>query len=240
MTNSLIELDLDALDIHLRSVGIPRTGLLRAEMISGGRSNLTFLVSDEVSKWVLRRPPVHGLTPSAHDMAREYRVVAALADTSVPVARAVTMCNDDSVLGAPFQMMEYVAGDVVRHHTELEKLGGTAAIRRCVGGLIRVLAALHALDPSAVGLGEFGKPIGYLGRQLERWGSQWKLVRQDDDPSDADVQRLQSALSEVIPSLSRTPLTATNSAPTPLRWHTLTVMAFAQLRVRLGNVPGAC
>ena len=115
MTTSLEGLDLDALDRHLQSVGIPRTGELRAELISGGRSNLTFLVFDDASKWVLRRPPLHGLTPSAHDMAREYKVVAALQDTPVPVARAVTMRNDDSVLGAPFQMVEYVPGRVVRH-----------------------------------------------------------------------------------------------------------------------------
>ena len=80
------------------------------------------------SKWVLRRPPLHGLTPSAHDMAREYKVVAALADTPVPVARAVTMRNDDSVLGAPFQMVEHVPGRVVRYENELEKLGDKAVI----------------------------------------------------------------------------------------------------------------
>ena len=123
MSTSLEGLDLDALDRHLCSVGIPRTGELRAEFISGGRSNLTFLVFDDASKWVLRRPPLHGLTPSAHDMAREYRVVAALFDTPVPVARAITMRNDDSVLGAPFQMVEYVAGRVVRYADELEALG---------------------------------------------------------------------------------------------------------------------
>jgi aminoglycoside phosphotransferase (APT) family kinase protein len=77
--NSLDGLDLGALDRHLRAVGIPRTGELNAELIPGGRSNLTFLIYDDVSRWVLRRPPLHGLTPSAHDMAREYRVVAALA-----------------------------------------------------------------------------------------------------------------------------------------------------------------
>ena len=110
MTTSLEGLDLDALDRHLQSVGIARTGELRAELISGGRSNLTFLVFDDASKWVLRRPPLHGLTPSAHDMAREYKVVAALQDTPVPVAHAVTMRNDDSVLGAPFQMVAHVPG----------------------------------------------------------------------------------------------------------------------------------
>ena len=203
MTTSLEGLDLDALDRHLRSVGLPRTGELRADLISGGRSNLTFLVFDDASKWVLRRPPLHGLTPSAHDMAREYKVVAALQDTPVPVARAVTMRNDDSVLGAPFQMVEYVAGRVVRHDDELEKLGDKALISDCVDALIRVLADLHAVDPDAVGLGDFGKPTGYLERQVRRWGGQWELVRRENDPSDADVKQLHSALAEAIPPQSR-------------------------------------
>jgi aminoglycoside phosphotransferase (APT) family kinase protein len=203
VTTSLEGLDLDALDRHLRSVGIARTGELNAEFISGGRSNMTFLVFDDASKWVLRRPPLHGLTPSAHDMAREYRVVAALQDTPVPVARAVTLLNDDSVLGAPFQMVEYVAGRVVRHTDELDALGDKAAISDCVDALIQVLANLHAVDPEAVGLGDFGKATGYLERQVRRWGSQWELVRREDDPCDADVQRLHSALAQAIPSQSR-------------------------------------
>jgi aminoglycoside phosphotransferase (APT) family kinase protein len=203
MTTSLEGLDLDALDRHLQSVGIERTGELRAELISGGRSNLTFLVSDDASKWVLRRPPLHGLTPSAHDMAREYRVVAALQDTPVPVARAVTMRNDDAVLGAPFQMVEYVPGRVVRYAHELEALGDKDTISDCVDTLIRVLADLHSLDPEAVGLGDFGKSSGYLERQVRRWGSQWELVRRENDPCDADVKFLNSALAQTIPSQSR-------------------------------------
>lgn len=203
MTTSLEGLDLDALDRHLRSVGVARDGELRAEFISGGRSNLTFLVFDDTSKWVLRRPPLHGLTPSAHDMAREYRVVAALQDTPVPVARAVTMRNDDSVLGAPFQMVEYVPGRVVRHVDELERLGDDAAISDCVDALIKVLADLHSVDPDAVGLGDFGKASGYLERQVRRWGGQWELVQRENDPADADVRRLHSALAEAIPSQSR-------------------------------------
>ena len=149
---------------------------------------------------MLRRPPLHGLTPSAHDMAREYTVVAALADTAVPVARAVTLCNDDSVLGAPFQMVEYVAGQVVRSRAELEALGGQSVIDGCVDALIRVLADLHAVDPDAVGLGDFGKPSGYLERQVRRWGSQWELVHLPDDDRDADVARLRTALQEAVRS----------------------------------------
>ncbi|MGB3351213.1 MAG: phosphotransferase family protein [Mycobacterium sp.] len=197
-------LDLTALDRHLRDAGIPRTGELRAELVSGGRSNLTFLVSDDASQWVLRRPPLHGLTPSAHDMAREYRVVAALADTAVPVARAVTMRNDDTVLGAPFQMVAYVPGNVVRYTEQLEALGDRATIESCVDSLITVLADLHAVDPDAVGLGDFGKPSGYLERQVRRWGSQWDLVKRDDDPCDNDVRALHTKLTQAIPPQSRT------------------------------------
>jgi aminoglycoside phosphotransferase (APT) family kinase protein len=203
VTTSLEGLDLVALDRHLQNVGIPRSGGLRAELISGGRSNLTFLVCDDASKWVLRRPPLHGLTPSAHDMAREYRVVAALQDTPVPVARAVTMRNDDSVVGAPFQMVEYVPGRVVRYADELEALGDKDLISECVDALIKVLADLHAVDPEAVGLGDFGKPAGYLERQVRRWGSQWELVRRENDACDADVKRLHSALAQAIPPQSR-------------------------------------
>ncbi|MCV7111863.1 phosphotransferase family protein [Mycolicibacterium setense] len=196
-------LDLTALDRHLRSEGIARSGELRAELIAGGRSNLTFRVCDDASAWVLRRPPLHGLTPSAHDMAREYKVVAALAGTAVPVARAVTMSNDDSVLGAPFQMVENVDGLVVRSASELEALGDEQVIGHSVDALIRVLADLHAVDPEAVGLGDFGKPAGYLERQVRRWGSQWDLVRLPDDPRDDDVKRLHQALAESVPAQSR-------------------------------------
>jgi len=200
---SLDGLDLGALDRHLHAVGIPRTGELDAQLIAGGRSNLTFLVYDDVSKWVLRRPPLHGLTPSAHDVVREYRVVAALADTAVPVARAVTVSGDDSVLGAPFGMVAYVLGRVVRSQAELESLGGPAEITGCVDTLIRALAGLHAVDPQSVGLGEFGRPAGYLDRQVRRWGAQWQYVRLPDDPRDGDVARLHERLARSVPVQSR-------------------------------------
>jgi aminoglycoside phosphotransferase (APT) family kinase protein len=196
-------LDLNALDAHLRSLDVPRSGALTAELIAGGRSNLTFLVADDASKWVLRRPPLHGLTPSAHDMAREYTVVAALADTPVPVARAVAMCADDSAIGTSFQMVEYVPGRVVRHTDELLALGDQAAIEACVDALITVLADLHAVDPESVGLGGFGKPTGYLERQVRRWGSQWDLVKTEDDARDADIRLLHQKLGERIPPQSR-------------------------------------
>lgn len=201
---SLDGLDLAALDRHLRAAGIPRAGELQGQFISGGRSNLTFLVHDDISSWVLRRPPLHGLTPSAHDMAREYRVVAALAGTPVPVARAVTMRDDDTVGGAPFQMVEFMPGQVVRSRAELDALGGAGVVNACVDSLIRVLVDLHDIDPESVGLGDFGKPTGYLERQVRRWGSQWQHVRLPDDPRDADVERLHAKLAGAVPEQSRT------------------------------------
>ncbi len=195
-------LDLAGLDSYLRSLGIERNGDLRAELISGGRSNLTFRVFDDKADWLVRRPPLHGLTPSAHDMAREYRVVAALQDTPVPVARAIALCEDDAVLGAPFQVVEFIAGQVVRRRAQLEALSRTV-IDGCVDSLIRVLVDLHGVDPEAVGLGDFGKPSGYLERQVRRWGSQWELVRLPDDHRDADVQRLHAGLRDSIPQQSR-------------------------------------
>jgi aminoglycoside phosphotransferase (APT) family kinase protein len=108
------------------------------------------------------------------------------------------------VLGAPFQMVEFVAGQVVRSRAELEALGDQHVIEGCVDALIRVLADLHAVEPAAVGLADFGKPSGYLERQVLRWGSQWELVRLPDDDRDTDVARLRSALQQSIPQQSRT------------------------------------
>jgi aminoglycoside phosphotransferase (APT) family kinase protein len=196
-------LDLPALDRYLRSLGVERDGELQADFISGGRSSLTFRVYDDKTNWLVRRPPLHGLTPSAHDMAREYKVVAALQDTAVPVARTIALCEDDSVLGAPFQIVEFVAGQVVRRRAQLESLSRTA-IDGCVDALIRVLVDLHGVDPNAVGLADFGKPSGYLERQVRRWGSQWDLVRLPDDHRDSDVERLHSGLRQSIPQQSRT------------------------------------
>lgn len=136
-------------------------------------------------------------------MAREYRVVAALQDTPVPVARTIGLCEDDSVLGAPFQIVEFVAGQVVRRRAQLESFSHTV-IGGCVDSLIRVLVDLHNVDPNAVGLADFGKPSGYLERQVRRWGSQWDLVRLPEDRRDSDVQRLHSGLGEAIPQQSRT------------------------------------
>jgi aminoglycoside phosphotransferase (APT) family kinase protein len=170
-------------------------GPLRAELIHGGRSNLTYRLTDGHSTWVLRRPPLGGLTPSAHDMAREYRVVAGLAGTRVPVARAVALGQDQSILGMQFSVFEYVAGRVIRTKEDLHALPN-AEIIRCAYGLIDVLATLHAVDFEAVRLGDFGRPKGYLARQIRRWHDQWNRVRTRALP---DVETLHRRLAEICP-----------------------------------------
>lgn len=154
---------------------VPGTQRLQVQLLQGGRSNLTYRLTDGTHDWVLRRPPLGVLTPSAHDMAREYRVVAALADSEVPVARAVAQCDDLTVLGVPFTVVEYVPGRTIRSRTELDTLT-EAEVRRCAFGLVEVLGRLHAVHPTAVGLGDFGRAQGYLGRQVSRWHDQWTRV----------------------------------------------------------------
>jgi len=188
-------LDLPALQKFF-DAEVPGTGELSAELMQGGRSNLTYRLTDGRSTWVLRRPPLGGLTPSAHDMAREYRVVAALSGTPIPVARAVALCEDTSVLGVPFAVVDYVAGRVIRARDELHALP-EEEITRCGHGLIDVLAALHAVDPEAVGLGGFGRPQGYLGRQVRRWYDQWTRVATREL---ADLEQLHALLTDACPA----------------------------------------
>lgn len=106
-------LDLAALHKYLQAAGVEVSGELRAELISGGKSNLTYGIFDDNSKWILRRPPTVGLTPSAHDVAREFRITSALQNTAVPVAPTVVLCEDASVMGASFTVVEFVTGQVI-------------------------------------------------------------------------------------------------------------------------------
>ncbi|MDV6247457.1 phosphotransferase family protein [Rhodococcus opacus] len=191
-------LDLVALETFLSDSGVRVDGDLRAELISGGKSNLTYAIVDDSSRWVLRRPPTAGLTPSAHDVAREFRITSALQNTEVPVAGTVVLCEDPSVMGAPFTVVEHVTGRVIRTKTDLEMFSD-ADLEACINELVRVLGALHNVDYQAVGLGELGRPNGYVARQVALWAKQWNRVK---DADSADVDRLHAALAESIPARS--------------------------------------
>ena len=152
--NSTLDgLDLPALERFFAARVPGFAGHLSAELLQGGRSNLTFVLTDGRQRWVLRRPPLGGLTPSAHDMGREYQVVAALGGSGVPVARAVALAGPD-VLGVPFSVVEHVDGRVISTTEQLHALP-SADIARCAYALVDVLARLHQVEPGAIGLMSF-------------------------------------------------------------------------------------
>jgi aminoglycoside phosphotransferase (APT) family kinase protein len=167
---------------------------LTATLIAGGRSNLTYSVSDGDQTWVLRRPPLGHVLPTAHDMVREYRVMTALAPTSVPVPHTLALCEDLAVNDAPFYVMELVEGVIYRDGNALAGLTPDDA-RRASEVLVDVLAEIHAVDYEAVGLGEFGRPDGFLERQVRRWGEQWERSKTRELPAvDELARRLRAAL----------------------------------------------
>src|SRR5580658_4410656 len=170
------------------------------ELIAGGRSNLTYRVTDAAGQCcVLRRPPAHHVLPTAHDMAREHRVVTALAPTPVPVARTLGFCGDVSVTGAPFYLMEFVDGHIVRDPVTATEVFDEAARRRAGESIADVLADLHAVDVDAVGLGDLGKRDGYLTRQLERWHGQFDKSQIAGEDRVVLVDELYERLSARVP-----------------------------------------
>jgi aminoglycoside phosphotransferase (APT) family kinase protein len=161
--------------------------------LPGGRSNLTFRVTDAAgATWVLRRPPLHGVLPSAHDMGREHRVISALATTPVPVPEAFGLCQDPAVTGAPFYLMGYVEGIVPRDEASVARLAEPARAA-AADSLVDALVALHEVDPDRVGLGRLGRREGYLERQLARWRRQLEQAATRPLPALDEVHRRLSA-----------------------------------------------
>jgi aminoglycoside phosphotransferase (APT) family kinase protein len=162
-------------------------------LIAGGRSNLTFAVTDAAGhRYVLRRPPLGHVLATAHDMAREHRIIAAIGATGVPVAPALALCEDESVNGAPFYVMGFVDGVVLDGPEKVDAL--PVHLRRPASEhLIDVLADLHALDVDEIGLGDLARREGYVERQLKRWSTQWANSKTRELPAiDEVATRLQS------------------------------------------------
>ncbi|MEV8367050.1 phosphotransferase family protein [Streptomyces niveus] len=170
-------------------------GPLSARLIEGGRSNLTYLVTDGAHDWVVRRPPLGHVLATAHDMKREFRVISALHPTAVPVPEPLLLCEDPDVLGAPFYLMEYVRGTPYRTAEQLAPLGPERT-RAALLGLVDTLVELHAVDPPSVGLADFGRPEGFLDRQLRRWGKQLDASRNRDLPG---IDTLHATLGRSLP-----------------------------------------
>lgn len=193
-------LDLARLRAHLdeQAPGLVK-GRLAGQIIEGGRSNLTYIVGDGESRWVVRRPPLGHVLPTAHEVVREHRVVSALRETKVPVPGAITLCQDNDVLGVPFYVMEFVEGTPYRSRAELEAIGPrrTAAI---ADELVNTLLDLHAVVPEDIGLGDFGRPDGFLERQLRRWKKQLDSSRSRDIEG---IDQLHERLAEHVPASGR-------------------------------------
>jgi aminoglycoside phosphotransferase (APT) family kinase protein len=178
---------------HVEGVQPPLT----FELIAGGRSNLTFRVDDSAGvSWVLRRPPLGSILPTAHDMGREYRVISALGSTPVPVPPTFGLCEDESVNDKPFYVMGYVAGHILRDGHTTEQVLGEKERRVAGESLVDVLAEIHAVDVDAVGLGDFGRREGYIERQLKRWHSQFEKSKAREIPA---VDEVYEELRRTIP-----------------------------------------
>ena len=196
--NGLTPVEIAAVEGVLREAGVKPVGPLQADLIAGGRSNLTFRLTDGESRWVLRMPPRAGRTPSAHDVAREFRVTRALAGTGVPRPPAVVLCEDETLLGGPFAVAEFVDGRSIQHRTDLDALTDPL-LERAVVRMVEALATLHRVDHVAVGLGDFGRPNGYASRQLRRWSGQWPRVTRGEPAVDKLAERLRVALADRVP-----------------------------------------
>ena len=160
---------------------------LTFDLIAGGHSNLTYRVEDRAgAAWVLRRPPLGHVLATAHDMGREHAVMAALGPTDVPVPRTRGLCTDEAVNGAPFYVMDFVEGQVIRNGDLARRL--TDEQRATAGrSIVDVLARIHAVDVDAVGLGDLGRREEYLARQLKRWHGQWEKSKTRELPVVEDV-----------------------------------------------------
>ncbi len=192
-------LDLDLLAAYLTPRVGGLAGPLRGEVIPGGRSNLTYIVDDGSRRFVVRRPPLAHVLPTAHDMAREYRVLSALAHTGIPVPQVIALCDDESVIGARFYVMEWIDGHVVRSAVP-DAFPDTRDTRQAMSAaLVSTLLQLHDIDPDAIGLADFGHPGGFLERQVRRWWQQWEASKTRELPS---IEELRRRLDETRPAQS--------------------------------------
>jgi aminoglycoside phosphotransferase (APT) family kinase protein len=151
-------------------------GPLHARLITGGRSNLTYEVRDDAHAWIVRRPPLGHVLETAHNMAREFRVISALHRTAVPVPAPYALCLDPDVIGAPFYVMQRVEGTPYRAADQLAALGPNR-VQAIALRMVETLGALHTVGPEAVGLGDLGRPAGFFERQVRRWHQQLNVSR---------------------------------------------------------------
>ena len=197
--------DEDVVGDYLRSAipEIDTPSRLEFAQFHGGHANLTYVVRSNDLELVLRRPPLGEVAPGSHDMGREYRVLSALNKTYPLAPAAIHFCEDPSIMGKPFLVMERRSGTVIRRSWP-DSLPDTKAARRRVGNsLVDAIAALHGIDHLSVGLSDLGRPEGFVARQVSGWTNRWDRARQDDIP---DMEMLAASLAENIPQPRRASL----------------------------------
>ena len=174
-------------------------GPFGVEKFAGGQSNPTYRIDAASGAYVLRRKPFGPILPSAHAVEREHRLIAALHPSGFPVARPYGLCEEAAVLGSPFYVMEMVEG---RTFWDGALPGQAPAERTAIyAAIVDTLAALHAIDPATVGLGDYGKPGNYFERQVARWSTQYRASQTDDLP---EIERLIEWLPRTVPEQTRT------------------------------------
>lgn len=189
-----LEFDPARLDGFLRARLPGLAGPMRLDRVAGGQSNPTFFVTYDTRRLVLRKQPPGPLLPSAHAVDREHRIIAALRGSPVPVPDALLYCDDRSVVGTPFYVMERLQGRVFG---DCALPGCTPVERRALyRAMAETLAALHALDPAAHGLADYGRPQNFYARQVRRWSEQWRHARTRED---RDIERLIAWLPGHVP-----------------------------------------
>jgi len=191
-----LALDTNRLSDYLRGKLPDFSGALTASKFAGGQSNPTYLLQAGPHRYVLRRKPMGELLKSAHAVDREFRVLSALAGTGVPVPRCYALCEDDSVIGSMFFVMEHLDGRVF-WDPSLPEIGTNAERAAMYDEMNRVLAALHSVDVDAVGLADYGRPGNYFARQLERWTQQY---RASETEHMADMETLMGWLPGQLPA----------------------------------------
>lgn len=191
------QFDIAALDRYLRGQLPGATGPLGVEQFPGGHSNLTYLLRYGDLEFVVRRPPLGPVAPKAHDMSREYRALNGLWRVFPPAPRPYLLCEDPTVIGAPFYVMERRRGIVVRRQEPPEWKGNHSIRRQVSEAMVDTLITLHAVDYVATGLGNLGKPEGFVERQVKGWAERWERAKDREVPA---ISQLAGWLAERIPA----------------------------------------
>ncbi len=188
------EIDVASLESFL--TGAKMSGELVIEQFPAGSSNLTYLVKTDTDEFVLRRPPFGNTVKTAHDMRREFDVLSKLAAVYPPAPKPILFCDDDSVIGSEFYLMERRRGVIIRGRSPVELANSADLQRRVCKSFMRNLAELHSLDYAAAGLGELGHPEGYCHRQVEGWSKRYSAAKTDEWP---ELESAIAWLNENIP-----------------------------------------